>query len=377
MPLCVAQETMWFHSTDRQFGILLCHVACCFRCSTKIWGGFNPPHLQRCRYHQSNWFSLLLGEDVAKVPFVSIPTLETPKHLSEAEHKLYDVVIIDTAGRLGVDAELMQQAKDIRDAVQPDEVLFVVDAMIGQDALVTAQAFLDGVGYDGVVLTKLDGDARGGAALSIRQVTGKPVMFASSGEKMTDFDLFHPDRMASRILDMGDMFTLIEQAERAFDADQAERMARKVSKGEDFTLEDFLDQLQQVKKLGSVQSLLDMLPGDMLPGMPKMTPEMSTQMEREMKRTEAIINSMTQAERDNHLIISASRRRRIALGSGNTINDVNKLLKQYAEMKVMMGRMMGSQGLLGGLRGKVMGRLTKGSSKSAPARKKRPKKKKR
>jgi len=175
---------------------------------------------------------------------------------------------------------------------------------------------------------------------------------------------------------MGDVLSLIEKVQAEADEKKALELQEKLEKNS-FTLEDFRDQLQQVKKLGSVQSLLDMLPGDMLPGMPKMTPEMSTQMEREMKRTEAIINSMTPAERDNHLIISASRRRRIALGSGNTINDVNKLLKQYAEMKVMMGRMMESQGLLGGLRGKVMRRLTKGSSKSAPARKKRPKKKKR
>ena len=157
---------------------------------------------------------------------------------------MYDVVIVDTAGRLGIDAELMQQAADIRDAVNPDEILFVVDAMIGQDAVTTAQAFLDGVGFDGVVLTKLDGDARGGAALSVAKVTGRPVMFASNGEKLDDFDTFHPDRMASRILGMGDVLTLIEQAEKAFDKDQAEEMAGKFGRGEDFTLEDFLAQME-------------------------------------------------------------------------------------------------------------------------------------
>jgi signal recognition particle subunit SRP54 len=171
---------------------------------------------------------------------VGDPVTVARASVEQAKRKLHDVVIIDTAGRLGVDAELMQQAADIRDAVSPDEVLFVVDAMIGQDAVTTAQAFLDGVGYDGVVLTKLDGDARGGAALSIRSITGRPVMFASSGEKMTDFDLFHPDRMASRILDMGDMLTLIEQAEKAFDSEQAHEGRREARAKGDFTLDDFL-----------------------------------------------------------------------------------------------------------------------------------------
>ncbi|MGH3510175.1 MAG: signal recognition particle protein, partial [Nocardioidaceae bacterium] len=173
--------------------------------------------------------------------------------VEEARRSLHDVVIVDTAGRLGVDADLMREASDIRDAVRPDEILFVVDAMIGQDAVTTARAFLDGVGYDGVVLTKLDGDARGGAALSVASVTGRPVMFASAGEQLTDFDLFHPDRMASRILDMGDMLTLIEQAEKHFEVDQAEKMAQKLlkgGKGNEFTLEDFKQQMLQVRKMG-------------------------------------------------------------------------------------------------------------------------------
>ena len=181
--------------------------------------------------------------------------------IEEARHRLHNMVIIDTAGRLGIDEEMMQQAAAIRDAVDPDEILFVVDAMIGQDAVTTAQAFLDGVGYDGVVLTKLDGDARGGAALSIAQLTGRPVMFASSGEKLEDFDLFHPDRMASRILDLGDILTLIEQAERTFDEDQAAAMAGKLASGEGFTLEDFVEQLAMVRKLGPIGNLLGMLPG--------------------------------------------------------------------------------------------------------------------
>ncbi|MCW2897999.1 MAG: signal recognition particle protein, partial [Streptosporangiaceae bacterium] len=181
--------------------------------------------------------------------------------IDQARHAQHDVVLIDTAGRLGIDAEMMGQAADIRDAVRPDEILFVVDAMIGQDAVITAQAFLDGVGFDGVVLTKLDGDARGGAALSVRHITGRPIMFASTGEKPEDFDVFHPDRMAGRILDMGDILTLIEQAEKTFDADQAARMTTKFASGEGFTLEDFLEQMMMIRKLGPIGNLLGMLPG--------------------------------------------------------------------------------------------------------------------
>ena len=288
----------------------------------------------------------------------------------------FDTLLIDTAGRLHIDDALMQELQLIKNEMQPVETLFVADAMTGQDAVKSAQEFHERIGVTGVILTKMDGDSRGGAALSIKEVTGQPIKFVGVGEKYDALEPFYPDRIASRVLGMGDVLSLIEKVQAEVDEKKALELQEKLERNS-FTLEDFRDQLQQVKKMGSVQSLLDMLPGDMLPGMPKMTPEMSTQMEREVKRTEAIINSMTPAERDNHLIISASRRRRIALGSGTTINDVNKLLKQYAEMKVMMGRMMESQGLLGGLRGKVMRRLTKGSSKSAPARKKRPKKKKR
>ena len=256
--------------------------------------------------------------------------------MEEAKRKLYDVVIVDTAGRLGVDAELMQQASDIRDAVQPDEVLFVVDAMIGQDAVVTAQAFLDGVGFDGVVLTKLDGDARGGAALSIRQVTGRPVMFASSGEKMTEFDVFHPDRMASRILDMGDMLTLIEQAEKTFDQEQAMQAAAKLSgQGGEFTLDDFLQQMQQMRKLGSMSKILGMLPG-----MGQMREQLENFDEREIDRIQAIIQSMTPAERTNPKMIDGSRRARIAKGSGRTVNDVNTLVDRFFEARKMMMQMM-------------------------------------
>ena len=238
---------------------------------------------------------------------VGDPVAVSRDSLDEARHRMHNIVIIDTAGRLGVDEEMMQQAADIRDATDPDEILFVVDAMIGQDAVTTAQAFLDGVGYDGVVLTKLDGDARGGAALSIAELTGRPVMFASSGEKLEDFDVFHPDRMASRILDLGDMLTLIEQAERTFDQEQTAALAGKLASGEGFTLEDFVQQLAMVRKLGPIGNLLGMLPGA------AQNREMLSQVsDKDLDRAAAIVNSMTPAERRNPKIINGSRRARIA-----------------------------------------------------------------
>ncbi|HEY5185167.1 MAG TPA: signal recognition particle protein [Actinomycetes bacterium] len=273
--------------------------------------------------------------------------------LEHARTKLYDVVIVDTAGRLAIDEELMQQAADIRAAVSPDEVLLVVDAMIGQDAVTTAKTFLDEVGFDGVVLTKLDGDARGGAALSIREVTGRPVMFASNGEKLDDFDVFHPERMASRILGMGDMLTLIEQAEKAFDKDQADAMAAKLTSGQDFTLEDFLGQMQAVKKMGSLSKLLGMLPG-----MGDMREQIENLDEREMDRVAAIIQSMTPAERADPKILNASRRSRIARGSGSEVSDVNNLVERFGEARKMMsqlgrGGLPGMPGIPGGRRGKA------------------------
>ncbi|MFE2055564.1 signal recognition particle protein [Streptomyces sp. NPDC059446] len=224
-----------------------------------------------------------------------------------AKAKVHDIVIVDTAGRLGIDEELMRQAADIRDAVSPDEILFVVDAMIGQDAVNTAEAFRDGVGFDGVVLSKLDGDARGGAALSIAHVTGKQIMFASNGEKLEDFDAFHPDRMASRILDMGDLLTLIEQAEKTFSQEEAAKMASKLasSKGKDFTLDDFLAQMEQVRKMGSISKLLGMLPG-----MGQIKDQIANIDERDVDRTAAIIKSMTPKERSEPTIINGSRRAR-------------------------------------------------------------------
>ena len=259
----------------------------------------------------------------------------------------------------------MQQASDIRDAVQPDEVLFVVDAMIGQDAVVTAQAFLDGVGYDGVVLTKLDGDARGGAALSIASLTGKPVMFASNGEKMTDFDLFHPDRMASRILDLGDVLTLIEQAEKTFDQESSMKAAAKLSgQGGEFTLDDFLQQMQQLRKLGSMSKIMGMLPG-----MGQFREQLENFDEREIDRIQAIIQSMTPAERDNPKLIDGSRRMRIARGAGRQVSDVNQLVDRFFEARKMMmsmakgGGMPGMPGIpgMGGpKRGKAKPQIKKG-----------------
>ncbi|MCR6689625.1 signal recognition particle protein [Cellulomonas sp.] len=298
-----------------------------------------------------------LGADPVAVARAGLETARTRQH---------DVLIVDTAGRLGVDAELMRQAADIRDAVQPDEILFVIDAMIGQDAVTTAQAFADGVGFTGVVLSKLDGDARGGAALSVASVTGRPILFASTGEKLTDFEVFHPDRMASRILDMGDVLTLIEQAERAFDADQAEAMAGKLASGEGFTLADFLQQMQQLRKMGSLKKMFGMLPG-----MAQMRDALDSFDEREVDRIEAIIHSMTPGERDNPKIINGSRRARIARGSGTTATDVNQLLERFDAAQKMMRQMAKSGGMpgmpgMGNLPG--MGKKARGKT-AAPARK--------
>jgi signal recognition particle subunit SRP54 len=272
----------------------------------------------------------------------------------------YDVVVVDTAGRLGVDAEMMQQAIDIRDAVQPDEVLFVVDAMIGQDAVTTARAFEDGVGFSGVVLTKLDGDARGGAALSIAEVCGRPIMFASTGEKLNDFDVFHPERMASRILGMGDVLTLIEQAEAHFDQAQAEQMAQKVLGGDEFTLEDFLDQMMQIKKMGPIGNLLGMLPG-----MGQIKEQINSIDDRDLDRVAAIIRGMTPEERRDPKIINGSRRLRIAKGSGVKVNEVNQLVDRFFEARKMM-KQMGSTMGLGGRRGGKKGKKGRRGPMSLP-----------
>ena len=259
-----------------------------------------------------------------------------------AEDKLHNFVIVDTAGRLGVDAELMNQASRIRDAVKPDEILFVVDAMLGQDAVRTAQSFLEGVGFDGVVLTKLDGDARGGAALSIVTLTQRPIMFAATGEKTSDFDLFHPDRMASRILGMGDVATLAEQAKAALDPDLTKKFEEKFAAGDDFTLMDFLSQLQALKKMGSMSKMLGMLPGMNSGAMKKQLDNLD---EGELVRTEAIIQSMTPAERHDVKILNGSRRARIAKGSGRAVSEVNNLVDRFTGAQKMMRQMRNGGGM--------------------------------
>ena len=301
---------------------------------------------------------------------VGDPVAVARDSLDEARRTLHNIVIIDTAGRLGIDEEMMAQARAIRDATEPDEVLFVVDAMIGQDAVTTAQAFLDGVGYDGVVLTKLDGDARGGAALSIAALTGKPVMFASIGEKLSDFDVFHPDRMASRILDMGDVLSLIEQAEKAFDTDQAASMASRMMSGEGFTLEDFIEQLGMLRKLGPIQSLLGMMPGAT-----KNKEMLSRVNDKDLDRAEAIVRSMTPEERRNPKIINGSRRLRIANGSGVAVGEVSQLVTNFFEgqkqMRAMLGGAVPGMGaLMGGGGGGAGRRAARAAAKGKKGKRK-------
>ena len=254
--------------------------------------------------------------------------------LAFAKSKLHNMVIVDTAGRLGVDAELMKEAAAIRDALNPNEILFVVDAMIGQDAVRTSQAFLDGVGFDGVILTKLDGDARGGAALSIAKLTQRPIMFVSTGEKLADFDIFYPERMASRILGMGDVATLAERAKKAFDPGTAEKFEAKYASGEDFTLEDFLEQMLAMSRMGSLSKMLSMLPGAA-----SMKKQLDNFDEREIVRTQAIVQSMTPAERRDPKLLNGSRRARIALGSGRTVTDVNSLVDRFGMAQKAMRQM--------------------------------------
>jgi signal recognition particle subunit SRP54 len=266
--------------------------------------------------------------------------------LAEARRLGRDVVIVDTAGRLAIDAELMEQVRRISEATQPLYTFLVVDAMTGQDAVTVAENFHATLALDGVILTKLDGDARGGAALSVKEVVGKPIAFASTGEKLDEFDLFHPDRLAGRILGMGDVLTLIEKAKDAFDEEEAEEAANRMLEGQ-FTLEDFLDQMAQVKKMGNLGSLMKMMPG-----MPKELRNTEID-DRELARVEGIIHSMTLAERRDPKLIDGSRKLRIANGSGVTTSEVNALLKQFGEMQKMM------KGLGGGL----LGRSKKGGKK--------------
>ncbi len=280
----------------------------------------------------------ILGEQVG-VPVYTQP--DDPVAVArgareEAARLGRNVVVVDTAGRLQIDEALMDELARMREAVVPDNVLLVVDAMTGQEAVSVAEAFTATVGIDGVVLTKIDGDARGGAALSVKEVTGRPILFAGTGEKLAEFEAFHPDRMAGRILGMGDVLTLIEKAELTFDQAQAEKAAAKLRKGA-FTLEDFLEQMQQVKKMGPLQNIIGMLPG-----IPKELKSAQVD-DKELGRVEAIIRSMTPAERVDPAIINGSRRLRIARGSGTTTQDVNALLKQFKMVQQMMRQVAGGK----------------------------------
>ena len=254
--------------------------------------------------------------------------------LDFAKSKLHNMVIVDTAGRLGVDQDLMNEAIAIRDAVKPDEILFVVDAMIGQDAVRTAKAFGEGVGFDGVVLTKLDGDARGGAALSIAKQTGKPILFASTGEKFSDFDVFYPERMASRILGMGDVATLAEQAKKALNTETSKKLEDKFIKGEDFTLDDFLEQLQGIAKMGNMSKILSMMPG--ASSNKQIQKQLEAIDDSEITKSTAIVQSMTPAERNDPKILNGSRRARIAKGSGRQVSEVNNLVDRFAQAQKAM-----------------------------------------
>jgi signal recognition particle subunit SRP54 len=303
------------------------------------------------------------GQSIFEMPESNNPVELAREAYRHAQQTGYDTLLIDTAGRLHIDEELMDELKQIKAETHPVEVLFVADAMTGQDAVKSGEQFHAQVGVTGVVLTKMDGDARGGAALSIKQVTGQPVKFVGVGEKYDALEPFYPDRIAQRILGMGDVLSLIEQVQSQVDQSEAEAQLKKLQKNE-FTLDDFRSQLRQVKKLGSFSKIMKLLPDQLLGGMgmPDLDEEQSAQMEKELKRTEAIIDSMTREERNDHRILNASRRRRIARGSGVNVSEVNALIKQYVEMRGMMKQLSGA-GLFGGggggggMKGRMMRKL--------------------
>lgn len=279
----------------------------------------------------------VLGEKIG-VPVFKENSKDAVKNAEEAlkfaKKNQYDTLIIDTAGRLQIDENMMEELSKIKKAVSPDEILLVADAMTGQNAVEIAKTFDEQLGLSGVILTKFDSDARGGAALSLKTITGKPILFIGTGEKTEDFEPFHPERIASRILGMGDVVSLVEKAQETVDAEEAARLQKRMMKNE-FTLDDMLSQFQQVKKMGSMQSLLDMIPG-----MANQNVDLSG-----MKKQEAIIQSMTKKERANHLIIGSSRRKRIAAGSGTTVAEVNKLLKQFEKTKLTMKKLTRNKGM--------------------------------
>jgi len=288
------------------------------------------------------------GQSIFEKPETNDPLELARAALQQARDLGYDTLLIDTAGRLHIDDELMEELVSIKSETHPVEILFVADAMTGQDAVRSAEEFHRRIGITGVVLTKMDGDARGGAALSIKQVIGQPVKFVGVGEKYDALEPFYPDRVAQRILGMGDVLSLIEEVQSKVDQDEAESQLKKLQKNQ-FTLDDFRSQLRQVKKLGSFSKILKLLPDQLLGGvgMPDLTDEQTELMEKELRRTEAIIDSMTRAERVNHVILNANRRRRIARGSGTTVAQVNSLIKQYTEMRRMMQGMFSGGGLRG------------------------------
>lgn len=275
-----------------------------------------------------------IGVDVYSNTEEKNPLIISKEGLAQAKTNGNDVVIIDTAGRLAVDQGLMDEIKGIYDETRPDETLFVVDSMTGQDAVNTAKAFHDLLNFDGVVLTKLDGDTRGGAALSIKSVVDKPIKFIGTGEKMEALDVFHPDRMADRILGMGDVVSLVERAQEQFDEEQARKIQKKIAKNK-FGFDDFLSQIQQIKKMGNMKDLMGMIPG-----MGKMTKDLDVDNDS-FKHIEAIIQSMTPKERSNPSLLNSSRKKRIATGSGRSIEEVNQLLKQFTQMSKMMKMMQG------------------------------------
>ena len=301
----------------------------------------------------------VLGEQL-KVPVYAPgadvnPVVIATQGIAHAKEHGHDYVLIDTAGRLHIDEALMEELTKIKEAVQPDEILFVVDAMTGQEAVNVADSFHKQLGLTGVVITKLDNDTRGGAAISVKAVTGCPIKFAATGEKMDALEPFHPERMASRILGMGDMLTLIEKAQANIDADKAKEMERKLRKAE-FTFDDFLEQMEQVKKMGPLDQILDMMPG-----MGKMKDQMKNVKidEKQMARTAAIVKSMTKEERAKPELLSPTRRKRIALGSGNTVVEVNRFIKQFEDMRKMMKQFSGMMGN-GKKKGGMFGKMGKG-----------------
>ena len=294
-----------------------------------------------------------INQPVLDAPDANEPLELVRRALRECQLTGYDTLLIDTAGRLHIDEELMVELQQIKQEATPIEILFVADAMTGQDAVRSAQQFHEQIGLTGVILTKMDGDTRGGAALSIKEVTGQPIKFVGVGEKYDAIEQFYPDRIAQRILGMGDVLSLVEKVQQEVDEKEAARLQRKLAEDK-FTLEDFRDQLKQMKKLGSFDSLLGMLPAGLFGGM-KITPEMSEEMEGKFKQTEAIINSMTPRERRNHKLLDGSRRKRIARGSGTSVQDVNEMIREYEEMRRMM-RVVTTGGL-GALGGKMAGAL--------------------